>query len=75
MAQMFSAAGQALFAGSSNYGAAVPGAPQEDEETRRKRLAAIAATQAKLGAGSVANGSALSPAGMALGLGGYGNAG
>jgi hypothetical protein len=72
MAQTFSPAGQALFAGGNNYSSAIPGAPQEDEETRRKRLAAIAATQAKLGSGSVANGSALSPAGMALGLGGYG---
>ena len=66
MATSFSPAGQAL-----GFGAAVTdGMPPESEDEKRKRLASIAAAQAKLGGG--ANGSALSPAGMALGLGGYG---
>jgi hypothetical protein len=64
----FSAAGQALGFGT---GADIPGAPQESEEEKRKRLAALQAAQARLGAGG-ANGSSLSPAGMALGLGSYG---
>ena len=64
MATTFSAAGQALGFGT---GADIPGAPQESEEEKRKRLAALQAAQARLGAGG-ANGS-LSPAVMALGLG------
>ena len=67
MATSFSPAGQALGFGADVAG----GVPAESEDEKRKRLAAIAVTQAKLGGGA-ANGSALSPAGMALGLGGYG---
>jgi hypothetical protein len=67
MATSYSPAGQAL-----GFGADVTGGiPAESEADKKKRLAAIAAAQTKLGVGP-ANGSALSPAGIALGLGGYG---
>jgi hypothetical protein len=69
MAMSYSPAGQAL-----GFGADVTGGiPAESEPEKKKRLAAIAAAQQKIGLGP-ANGSALSPAGMALGLGGYASA-
>jgi hypothetical protein len=69
MAAMFSPAGQALGFGGADTSSAIPA---ESEEDKRKRLAAIASAQAKLG-GGVASGSPLSAAGMALGLGSYGS--
>ena len=69
MATSFSPAGTALGFGD----ALASGVPVESEQERQKRLKAIAAAQAKLGIGP-ANGSALSAAGQALGLGSYASA-
>lgn len=54
---------------SGNMGAGIPGAPQETEEQKRKRLQALQMTQERLGGNA---GMSLSPAGAMLNLGGYG---
>jgi hypothetical protein len=64
-----SPAGQALL-GTNGYAAGQPGAPQESEEQKRKRLQALQMTQQRLGGDA---GMSLSPAGAMLNLGGYGS--
>jgi hypothetical protein len=65
MATSFSPAGQQLL-GNGTYGAAIPGAPEESDSDRRKRLQALQNAKNNLGSNSP-----YSPAGAAL-LGGDG---
>ncbi len=66
MTPALSPAGNALWNGSSSSADPTAAVTGETDEQRRKRLAAIQQAQAKL------SGSGYSPAGNALGFGGYG---